>query len=44
MAPAADDEGGLRESRARGRREAVEPVLANPDDGEPALPAHGAAP
>ena len=35
MAPAADDEFGLREQRARGRRKAVDPVLADPDHGEP---------
>ena len=44
MAPAADDEGRLREMAARGRRKAVEPVLAEPDDRKPTLPAHGAAP
>ena len=44
MAPAADDERRLREEPPRGRREAVEPVLAEPDDRKPTLPAHGAAP
>ena len=47
MAPATDDEFGLREKRARGRRKAVDPVLADPDQGEPFLAAlfvgHGAA-
>ena len=44
VAPAADDEGRLRDEPPRGRRKAVEAVLADADDGEPAFPAHGAAP
>ena len=52
MAPAADDEFGLRKQRARGRRKAVDPVLADADHGEPFLAAlsgalfaaHGAVP
>ena len=41
---AADDEGRLREELSRGRREAVDPILADADDGEPSLLAHGAHP
>ena len=44
MAPAADDEGRLRDEPPRGRRKAVDAVLADADDGEPAFPHHGAAP
>ena len=43
MALAADDEGRLRDEPPRGRSEAVDPVLADADDGEPAFLAHGAA-
>ena len=42
MAPAADDERRLRHERSRGRREAVDPVLAETDDREPTSPGHGA--
>ena len=38
MAPAADDEGGLREEPLARQRKAVEPVLAKPNDREPTLP------
>ena len=45
MAPAADDEGRLRDEAPRGRRKAVEPVLADADDARAMrLAAHGAAP
>ena len=44
VAAAADNKGRLRDEPPRGRREAVDPVLADADDGEPAIPHHGAAP
>ena len=44
VALAADDEGRLRDEPPRGRREAVNAVLADADDGEPAIPHHGAGP
>jgi hypothetical protein len=43
MALAADNEDRLRDEPSRGRREAVDPILADPNDGEPAFLAHGAA-
>ena len=43
FALAADNEGRLRYEPSRGRSEAVDPILADPNDGEPAFPAHGAA-
>ena len=44
VTPAADDEGRLRDEPPRGRREAVNAVLADADDGEPPIAHHGAAP
>ena len=44
VALAADDEGCLRDEPPRGRRKAVDPVLADADDGKPAILHHGAAP
>ena len=42
MALAADHERRLRDEPPRGRREAVDPVLADADDSEPAFLGHGA--
>ena len=42
MALAADHELGLRDEPPRGRREAVDPVLPDADDSEPAFLGHGA--
>ena len=44
VAFAADDEGRLRDKPPRGRRKAVNAVLADADNGEPPIPTHGAAP
>ncbi len=43
MALAADNEDRLRDEPSRGRSEPLDPILADPNDGEPAFLAHGAA-
>ncbi len=43
MTLAPNNEDRLRDEPSRGRSEAIDPIFADPDDGEPAFLAHGAA-